>query len=214
MPEPPENGLFPGIRYGKTTLPEPSENELFPGVKYGKPLQPGGLKKYCRETIFILYFRLDRGIMRLKKGLFIHVEDLRVAVLYSGVFVGTRRCVMMKGIKLWAGILGIVIAAYILLISCYEAAWNVLTTSGHFNGIIGIVIAGLLLAGSIVRIGMRSVEDDSGSIISLVLFAVAAAIAFASTPIYHYMQGWAIVCLSMGIISIIMIMWKNSKMKE
>ena len=67
----------------------------------------------------------------------------------------------MKTVKLLAGILGIVIAVYILLISCYEAAWNVLTMSGHINGFIGILIAALLLAGSIVRIGMRSAEDDA-----------------------------------------------------
>ncbi len=121
---------------------------------------------------------------------------------------------IMKSIKLWAGILGIVIAVYILLISCYEAAWNVLTMSGHINGVIGIIIAGLLMAGSIVRIGMRKAEDDSGSIISLVLFAVASAIAFALTPIYRYMQTWAIVCLVMGIISVLMIMWKNSRIGQ
>ena len=118
---------------------------------------------------------------------------------------------MMKRIKLWVGILGIVIAAYILLISCYAAAWNILTMSGHFNGIIGIVIGALLLAGSIVRIGLRKAEDDSGSIISLVLFGCAAGVAFAITPIYRYMQGWAIICLMMGIISVLMIMWKNAK---
>lgn len=117
----------------------------------------------------------------------------------------------MKTVKLLAGILGIVIAAYILLISCYEAAWNILTTSGHINGVIGIVIAGLLMAGSIVRIGMRSAEDDSGSIISLVLFAVATAIAFATAPIYKYMHFWAIICLVMGILSVIAIMWKNAR---
>ena len=120
----------------------------------------------------------------------------------------------MKTIKLLAGILGIIIGVYILLISCYEATWNVLTMSGHFNGIVGIIIAALLLIGSIVRIGMRSAEDDSGSIISLVLFAVATAIAFALTPIYRYMQGWAIVCLVMGILSVLMIMWKNSKAQK
>ena len=118
---------------------------------------------------------------------------------------------MMKHIKLWAGILGLVIGAYIMLVSCYETAWNLLTTSGHFNGIAGIVIAVLLLAGSLVRIGMRSSSDDSGSIISLVLFAIAAAIAFAISPIYHYMKGWAIVCLVMGILSVLMIMWENSR---
>ena len=105
---------------------------------------------------------------------------------------------MMKNIKLWAGILGVVFAVYLLLISCYEAAWNVLTMSGHFNGIAG----------------MRGAEDDSGSIISLVLFSVAAAIAFATTGIYHYMQNWAIICLVMGIVSVLMIMWKNSSMKQ
>ena len=86
---------------------------------------------------------------------------------------------MMKHIKLWAGILGLAAGAYIMVVSCYEACWNVLTTSGHFNGIAGIIIAILLLAGSLVRIGMRSAPDDSGSIISLVLFAIAAALAFA-----------------------------------
>ena len=118
---------------------------------------------------------------------------------------------MMKRIKLWVGILGIVIAAYILLISCYAAAWNILTMSGHFNGAVGIIIAVLLMAGSIVRIALRGAEDDSGSIISLVLFAIAAALAFAITPIYRYMQYWAIVCLVMGILSVLMIMWKNSR---
>ena len=120
----------------------------------------------------------------------------------------------MKTIKLLAGIFGILIAVYILLISCYEAAWNVLTMSGHVNGVVGIVIAVLLMIGSIVRIGMRSAEDDSGSIISLVLFAAATAIAFALTPVYRYMQTWAIVCLVMGILSVLMIMWKNSRAKK
>lgn len=120
----------------------------------------------------------------------------------------------MKNIKLWAGILGIVIAGYILLISGYAAAWNVLTMSGHINGFIGIVIAGLLMAGSIVRIGMRKAEDDSGSIISLVLFAIAAAIAFAITPVYRYMQPWAMICLAMGILSVLMIMWKNTRAEK
>lgn len=117
----------------------------------------------------------------------------------------------MKGLKLWAGIAGVVVAAYILIVSGYEAAWNLLTTSGHINGIIGIVIAGLLLAGSIVRIAMRDAEDDSGSIISLLLFAVATALAFGISPIYHYMRGWALLCLAMAIISVIMIMIRDSR---
>jgi len=117
----------------------------------------------------------------------------------------------MKGIKLWAGILGIIVASYILIVSCYEAAWNMLTMSGHINGIIGIIIALLLLAGSIVRIGMRGSEDDSGSIISLVLFGIATGLAFAITPIYRYMRGWAIICLVMAIISVAMIIAKNRR---
>ena len=118
----------------------------------------------------------------------------------------------MKTIKLLAGILGVVIAAYIFLISCY--AWNVLTMSGHFNGVIGIIIAVLLMMGSLIRIMMRGAEDNSGSIISLVLFTIAAALAFAITPIYRYMQYWAIICLIMGILSVLMIMWKNSRARH
>lgn len=116
----------------------------------------------------------------------------------------------MKMIKLWAGILGVVIAAYIFLVSCYTAAWNMLTMSGHFNGVIGIIIAVLLMMGSLIRILMRGAEDNSGSIISLILFAIAAALAFAITPIYRYMQYWAFICLIMGILSVLMIMWKKS----
>lgn len=117
----------------------------------------------------------------------------------------------MRQFKLWAGIIGILVAAYILVISCYEAAWNVLTTSGHINGIIGIIIAVLLLAGSIVRIGMRSAIDDSGSIISLLLFGMAAALAFVISPIYHYMSSWAVICLLMAVISVTMIMLKDRR---
>jgi len=118
---------------------------------------------------------------------------------------------VMRQFKLWAGIIGILVAAYILVISCYEAAWNVLTTSGHINGIIGIIIAVLLLAGSIVRIGMRSAIDDSGSIISLLLFGMAAALAFVISPIYHYMSSWAVICLLMAVISVTMIMLKDRR---
>ncbi len=118
---------------------------------------------------------------------------------------------IMKSIKLWAGIIGVVIASYILVTSGFEAAWNMLTTSGHFNGIVGIIIAALILAGSIIRIAMRNAEDDSESIISLVLFAVAAALAFFISPIYHYMGGWAILCLVMAILSVIMIMFRNRR---
>ena len=118
---------------------------------------------------------------------------------------------IMKELKFWAGIAGIVIASYILVVSGYEAAWNLLTTSGHFNGIMGILIASLLLAGSIVRIAMRNADDDSGSIISLVLFAVATALAFFISPLYHYMRGWAVVCLIMAIISIMAIMIRDKK---
>ena len=116
---------------------------------------------------------------------------------------------MMKHIKLWAGVLGVILAAYLLIISFYEASWNMLTSSGHINGITGILIASLFLAGSIVRIIMRGAEDDSGSIISLVLFGVATAIALALTPLYHYLQSWAVVCLIMAVISITMIILKN-----
>ncbi len=117
----------------------------------------------------------------------------------------------MKGIKLWAGIIGIIIAAYILIVSGFEAAWNMLTTSGHINGVIGIIIAALLLAGSIVRIALRDAEDDSGSIISLILFGIATAVAFGLTPIYHYMRGWAFLCLGMAILSVIAIMIKDRR---
>ena len=117
----------------------------------------------------------------------------------------------MKNIKLWAGIMGIVVAAYLLVTSCMEAAWNILTSSGHFNGAVGIIIAALLLSGSIVRIAMRNGEDDSGSIISLVLFGVAAGLAFVISPLYSYMRGWADICLVMAIVSVIMIILKNQK---
>ncbi len=115
----------------------------------------------------------------------------------------------MKQLKLWAGIAGIIAAGYFLIISFYEASWNYLTSSGHINGALGIVIASLLLAGSIVRIAMRRFDDDSGSIISLVLFGVAAAVGIAATPIYHYLQNWAILCAVMAVLSIVMIIVKN-----
>ncbi len=115
----------------------------------------------------------------------------------------------MKQLKLWAGIAGIIAAAYFLLVSLYEASWNYLTNSGHINGAIGIVIAALLLIGSIIRIIMRHFEDDSPSIITLVIFAVAAGIGLAATPIYHYLQNWAILCILMAVISAAAIIMKN-----
>lgn len=117
----------------------------------------------------------------------------------------------MRTLKLWAGIAGVIVSGYFLIDSCYAAAWNNLTMSGHINGIIGIIVAALLLAGSIVRISMRDASDDSGSIICLVLFAIAAALAFFVAPIYRYMSVWASICLVMAAISVLMILVQNLK---
>ncbi len=117
----------------------------------------------------------------------------------------------MKHITLWAGIAGIIAAGYFLVVSLYEASWNYLTSSGHINGALGIVIASLLLVGSIVRISMRRFEDDSGSIISLVFFGIATAVGLAATPIYHYLQNWAILCGAMAVLSIAVIIVKNRR---
>jgi|GEM_PF-3503584 len=120
----------------------------------------------------------------------------------------------MKQVKLTAGILGVLAAAYFLLISGRAMVWNVLTASGHINGVLGIVIAVLLLAGSVIRICTHSAQNDEGSLVSLVLFAVAAAIAFASTRVYSYMGHWAILCLVMAILSVGVITWRNAKLTQ
>lgn len=120
----------------------------------------------------------------------------------------------MKTLKLWAGIAGIVVSGYFLIVSCYAAAWNSLTMSGHINGIMGIIVSALLLAGSIVRISMRDADDDSGSIISFVLFALASVLAFLVTPIYRYMSVWAVICLVMAALSVLMILIQNLKEQQ
>lgn len=115
----------------------------------------------------------------------------------------------MKTTKMVSGILGVAFSLYILVTSFQAAMWNMLTMSGHFNGGAGIVIGVLLLAGSIIRLCTTGVKDDSGSIVTLVFFAVGAAIAFALSPIYSYMVPWALACLAMAIISVIAIILKN-----
>lgn len=115
----------------------------------------------------------------------------------------------MKVTKMVSGMLGVAFSLYILITSVQAAMWNMLTMSGHFNGGAGIVIGVLLLAGSIIRLCTIGVKDDSGSIVTLVFFAVAAAIAFALTAIYGYMAPWALACLAMAAISVIAIYLKN-----
>ena len=112
----------------------------------------------------------------------------------------------MRTWKLVAGILCIVLCVIVLFQSCAVGIANTLEESGDLGGSAGLLVALLMLAGGIVSIATRNSQEKGGNIALVMLFALAAVLAFSNSAVYTDLTVWAIWCLinaGMAIIAII-----------
>lgn len=112
----------------------------------------------------------------------------------------------MKTWKLVAGILSIVLCVIVLFQSCAVGIANTLGESGDFGGSAGLLVALFMLAGGIVSIATRNSKEKGGNIALIILFVLAAVIAFSNASVYTDLTVWAIWCLinaGMAIIAMI-----------
>lgn len=107
----------------------------------------------------------------------------------------------MKTWKLVAGILSIVLCAFVMLQSCAAGAVNTLSENGEVGGSAGAIVAILMLAGGIVSIATRSSTKKGGNIALVVLFGIASLMGFTMAGGYGDLYIWAVWCLINAVLA-------------
>ena len=113
----------------------------------------------------------------------------------------------MKVWKLVSGILSIIFFVIITFQSCATGLVNAIEENTEdLSGAGGIIVAVLVLAAGIVSIATRN-SGKGGKIATLVLYALAALVGFASLGVYGDLviwSGWAALCAVIALISLFM----------
>ena len=109
----------------------------------------------------------------------------------------------MKVWKLVAGILSIVLSAFVTFQSCAAGVANTLSDNGEVSGSAGVMVAVLMLAGGIVSIASRSSEKKGGNIALIVLFGLAAVIGLCNFGSYSDLAIWSVWCLINAVLAVV-----------
>ena len=106
----------------------------------------------------------------------------------------------MKTWRLVSGILSIVLAAFVIFQASAVSLANTLAQNGDISGGAGMIVAFLMLAGGIVSIVLRK-GSTGGNIAILIIFGIAAWLAFAYKDTYPDLLiwgSWCVVCAFLG----------------
>ena len=109
----------------------------------------------------------------------------------------------MKVFKLVAGILCIILSAFVVFQSCAAGVANTLAENGEASGSAGVIVAVFLLVGGIVMIATRTKEGKGGSIATAIIFALAALIGFIMAGSYTDLKIWAGLCAVLAVVNIV-----------
>ena len=109
----------------------------------------------------------------------------------------------MKVFKLVAGILCIILSAFVIFQSCAAGLANTLSENGEVSGSAGVIVAIFLLVGGIVMIATRTNEGKGGSIAAAVLFILAALVGFIMAGSYSDLKIWAGICGVLALVNIV-----------
>ena len=108
----------------------------------------------------------------------------------------------MKTWRLVSGILCCVLSAYIVFQSMAAGLLIAVSQSSDKGASAGIFVAGLVLAAGVVSIVARK-GGKGGNIALLVLFGLAAFIAFSNAKVYQDLMVWGGWCVICGIVAAI-----------
>lgn len=112
----------------------------------------------------------------------------------------------MKTWKLVAGILCIVFCMIVLFQSCAVGIANTLGESKDLGGSAGLLVAFFMLAGGIVSVAVRNSKEKGGNIALIILFVLAALIAFSNAAVYTDLAVWAVWCLINAVLALVAIL--------
>lgn len=117
----------------------------------------------------------------------------------------------MKTAKLVFGIISIALTAVIIFQSCAAGIYDVIGSTGESSGMAGVLVAILMIAGSITMLATRSQGQVGGSVACLVLFLLAALIGFTLAGSYGDLRLWAAWCLIVAALNLVSLIKKKSK---
>ena len=120
----------------------------------------------------------------------------------------------MKTTKLVLGILGLIFSIIVMFQSCAASVVNALDDNGDFGGAAGYLVAFLLIAGSIVMIATRNSEVKGGSIAALILFVIAALLAFSNAAVYKDLTIWGGLCVVFALVNLLSLLKTKRKQQE
>ena len=117
----------------------------------------------------------------------------------------------MKTFKLVAGILCIVLSAFVIFQSCAAGLFNTLSESGEVSGTAGTIAAIMLLTGGIIMIATRNKEGKGGSIAAVVVFLIGALVGFSMTGSYSDLKIWSGLMVILAVINLIPLFTKKQE---
>ena len=117
----------------------------------------------------------------------------------------------MKTTKLVLGILGLIFSIIVMFQSCAASVLNAIQDDGDVGGFSGFLVAFLLISGSIVMIATRNNESKGGSIAAMIVFILAALIAFGNSAVYKDLIIWGSLCAIYALINLLSLLKKKKK---
>jgi len=109
----------------------------------------------------------------------------------------------MKVAKLVLGILTIVLSLVVTLQSCAAGVSNALQENGSSSGSAGLFVSMLMLSGAIVMIATRNSKGKGGSVAGVIIFGLAALVAYPNSSTYGDLVVWGTLCLILAVINLI-----------
>ena len=109
----------------------------------------------------------------------------------------------MKVAKLVLGILTIVLSLVVTLQSCAAGVSNALQENGSSSGSAGLFVSMLMLSGAIVMIATRNSKGKGGSVAGVIIFGLAALVAYPTSSTYGDLVVWGTLCLILAVINLI-----------
>lgn len=118
----------------------------------------------------------------------------------------------MKVAKLVLGILTIIFSLIVTFQSCAAGVSNALEENDSVSGSAGLFVSILMLSGAIVMIATRNSKGKGASIALVIMFGLAALLAFPNADTYGDLMVWGSWCVILTVINLLAaVMSKKNK---